>query len=265
MADKEPVRWITVKGKHLPVYADGSIGVGQEDSPVEEYKDTFDIEQFGELQDGDDAQEFIQNNLKNKAFVQFGRDYDYEAIEQLQHTMRYRKALKAGIHETSIEDAVQQVRGNMKASHMEGWFREANSDYKPRIAEQLLSNPANLNAAYNIAYENYKNDPNTKNPLSFKEWLVTPITMYRGTSGQTDVQSDVFSAWTPDKKIAENFAFGGGGATGSQHGREGKVSSIRVRPIDTWGSLRTTVEQEFMIPRRMDSYKPNERRKKNGR
>ena len=25
MADREPVRWITVKGKHLPVYEDGSI------------------------------------------------------------------------------------------------------------------------------------------------------------------------------------------------------------------------------------------------
>lgn len=33
MAEKEPVRWITVKGKHLPVYEDGSIGIGQEDAP----------------------------------------------------------------------------------------------------------------------------------------------------------------------------------------------------------------------------------------
>lgn len=29
----EPARWITVKGKHLPVYPDGSIGVGQEKEP----------------------------------------------------------------------------------------------------------------------------------------------------------------------------------------------------------------------------------------
>lgn len=31
MTKKEPVRWITVKGKHLPVYEDGSIGIGVED------------------------------------------------------------------------------------------------------------------------------------------------------------------------------------------------------------------------------------------
>lgn len=263
MTEKEPVRWITVKGKHLPVYADGSIGVGQEDEPAEKYQDKFDMEQFGELQDGEDTQDFIQNNLKNKAFVQFGRDYDYEAIEQLQHTARYRKALKQGMHEMKIEDAISQVRDTIKASHISGWFREGNSEYKPRIAEQLLSNPETLNAAYNIAYHNYKYS--TDKPLPFKKWLITPQTMYRGTSGQTDVQSDVFSAWTPDKKIAENFAFGGDGATGSQHGGEGKVSSIKIRPIDTWGSLQTTGEQEFMIPRRMDSYKPNQRRKNNGR
>lgn len=32
----EPARWITVKGKHLPVYPDGSIGVGEEKAPLEE-------------------------------------------------------------------------------------------------------------------------------------------------------------------------------------------------------------------------------------
>lgn len=36
MSDREPVRWITIKGKHLPVYEDGSIGVGQEEEPKED-------------------------------------------------------------------------------------------------------------------------------------------------------------------------------------------------------------------------------------
>ena len=39
MAEKEPVRWITVKGKHLPVYADGSIGVGSEDKSTDDFID----------------------------------------------------------------------------------------------------------------------------------------------------------------------------------------------------------------------------------
>ena len=259
--DKEPARWITIKGKHLPVYADGTIGVGQEDEPAETYKDTFDINSLGQLEDsGDDVQDFIRANKNNKAFMQYGRDYSIEAIEQLHHTMRHKNALKQGMYETKIEDAISQVRDTIKASHISGWFKEANSDYKPRIAEQLLSNPKTLNAAYNIAYENYKNDSKTKNPLPFKEWLVTPITMYRGTSGQKDVRSDVFSAWTTDKRVAENFAYGTGGKSGSQHGGAPKIDSIKIRPIDTWGSLQTTGEQEFMVPRRMDSFKPEQRK-----
>lgn len=260
MAEREPVRWITVKGKHLPVYADGSIGVGQEDAPVEEYKDTFDIEQFGELNDGEDTQDFIRANLKNPAFMEYGKTHDFEAIEQLQHTMRFKKALKHGMHEMKIEDAISQVRENIKASHISGWFREANSEYKPRIAEQLLSNPETLNAAYNIAYYNYKYS--TDKPLSFKEWLVTPQTMYRGTSGQQNIRSDIFSAWTPDKKVAEDFAYGRGNtATIGGHGGTPTVHSIKIRPIDTWGSLQTTSEQEFMVPVRMDSFEPKRRKK----
>lgn len=249
MAEREPVRWITVKGKHLPVYADGSIGVGQEDEPVETYKDTFDTDSLGELNTEGDVQDFIKNNLKNKAFVEYGRAHEHEAIEQLQHTARYKKALKHGIREMKVEDAISQIRNNIKASHLEGWFRGADSDYKPRIAEQLLSNPETLNAAYNIAYHNYKFD--NKNPLPFKEWLVTPQKMYRGTRGQKTVKSDIFNAWTPDRKVAEKFA-----------GVNGSVSSMMIRPIDTWGSIMTTAEQEFMVPIRMDSFKPNERRKK---
>lgn len=36
--EREVVRWITVKGKHLPVYADGSFGVGKEDDKPRDYK-----------------------------------------------------------------------------------------------------------------------------------------------------------------------------------------------------------------------------------
>ena len=86
--------------------------------------------------------------------------------------------------------------------------------------------------------------------------------MYRGTSGQQNVRSDVFSAWTPDRRVAENFAYGRGSGIGSQHGGEPKISSMMIRPIDTWGSLQPTGEQEFMVPVRMDSYKPNGRREK---
>lgn len=248
---KEIKRWITVNGTHVPIYENNN----------DRYEDTFDIESMGDLDPEGDVQDFIQNNLSNPAFKQYGRDYGMDAIQQLQYTVQHHKAMKEGMHETKIEDAIQQVRDNIKASHISGWFREGDSDYKPRIAEQLLANPETLNAAYNIAYENYKNDINVKNPLPFEKWLYTPQIMYRGTSGQSNVESDVFSAWTPDKRVAENFATGRGSAAGSHHGGEGKIHSMRIRPIDTWGSLQTTGEQEFMVPVKMDSFQPIRRKR----
>ena len=63
----------------------------------------------------------------------------------------------------------------------------------------------------------------------------TPITMYRGEYGQKQVASDIFSAYTPDRKIAEKFG--------------DKITEIKIRPIDTWGSYQTIAEQEFLVPR----------------
>lgn len=279
---KEIKDWITVNHKHIPIYEGESkqdavnraVAKDNEEKKQKDIEkrnreierlnpstqkkvsdDDFDIKSLGELKDADDLQDFIRENIDNAKFKQFGKDNSIEAVQQLWYENKRQQEIK-NLKEVKIEDAIQTVRDNIKASHLSGWFRNGDSGYKPRIAEQMLNNKGTLNAALNIAYHNYKgqleieNIKNSKNdkPKSFKEWLITPQTVYRGTSGQKLVKDDVFTSFTPSKKIAEDFAYGRNSAAGSSHGGVPKIESRTIRPIDTWGNLQTNGELEFLIP-----------------
>ena len=274
--------WITVNHKHIPIYEGESkqdavnraVAKDNEEKKQKDIEkrnreierlnpstqkkvsdDDFDIKSLGELKDVDDFHDFIEANIDNAKFKQFGKDNSIEAVQQLWYENKRQQEIK-NLKEVKIEDAIQTIRDNIKASHLSGWFRNGDSGYKPRIAEQMLNNKGTLNAALNIAYHNYKgqleidNIKNSKNdkPKSFKEWLMTPQTVYRGTSGQKLVKDDVFTSFTPSKKIAEDFAYGRNSAAGSSHGGAPKIESRTIRPIDTWGNLQTNGELEFLIP-----------------
>ena len=142
---------------------------------------------------------------------------------------------RRGAHELTEEQAVDLVLEAVPRNISEGWFRNANSDYKPKLVQSIMQAPGAINAGWNIAYRNYVDSlPDGQTPQSFERWLRTPQTLYRGTNGQRTVGADVFSAYTPDRRIAEKF--------GDQ------ITTIRIRPIDTWGSYQTTGEQEFLVP-----------------
>lgn len=296
--EREVKQWITVNGHHVPIYegqtkeeainsfmehkanvdsdeakkerqiaesrkqAETASANEQKQDKHDSTIESFDIKSLGELKDADNDDDFIEANLKNPKFMQFGRERGIDACRQLWYEMRRQKAIE-NLKEMPIEKAIETVRENIKASHLSGWFRNGDSEYKPRIAEQLFGHEDTLNASLNIAYYNYKNEMQTqqKKALSFEEWLVTPQTVYRGTSGQKLIDSDVFTSYTPSKKTAEDFAHGTGGKSGSQHGGEAQVSSMTIRPIDTWGQLQTNGEYEFMIPITIDA-KSEKRRKK---
>ena len=55
---------------------------------------------------------------------------------------------------------------------------------------------------------------------------------------QNSYKKDLFSAFSPSKKVAEKFATG----------ENAKIEEIQVRPIDTWGSYQTTTEEEYLVP-----------------
>ena len=89
------------------------------------------------------------------------------------------------------------------------------------------------NAGMNVAWQNYVET--TGKNISLEEFMSTPIKMYRGTRGQTEIKSDVWVSFSLDKKIAESF--------GDQ------IEEITIRPMDTWGSYQTTAEGEILVPK----------------
>lgn len=200
-----------------------------------------------------------KDNTDLHAFVKENKDQlradgkSVDAMKQEWYNVRHAAEIK-NLKEIDIEEAIDTVKSHIRSSAISGWFREANSEYKPEIAESILDNHEVLNAGLNIAYYNYRwqyerysqlyekwiphDGVDISKKLSFKDWLTTPQTMYRGSYGQKTVDSDVFISYTPDKKIAEKFA----------SSNKGEMSTMQIRPIDTWGSYQTTGEQEFLIP-----------------
>lgn len=182
------------------------------------------------LKDSDDFRQFVKENMSNPEFKQYGRENSIDAVKQL---WRERQIRNEKITEISKEEAIAIVRANIPDNIRHGWFVAADSDYKPALIDAIARNPGTFNAGLNIAYHNYR-EANPNNKMSFERWLKTPQTIYRGDNGQVDVKGDIFKSYTPDKSIAGGF---------------GKnITSIRIAPINTWGSYQTTGEQEFLIP-----------------
>lgn len=190
---------------------------------------------ISKVQDNTDFNAFVKTNMSNPEFKQFGRENGMESVRQLWREKRAESELSS-VHEISREEAIEQMRDAIPQSIINQWFVEANSGAKPKLVEHILSNKGTLNAGLNIAYANYADEMSISGgkPLSFKTWLNTPQTLYRGEYGQGRVQSDIFASYTRDRKVAESFGQ--------------KVSTVRIRPIDTLGSYQTTGEQEYLIP-----------------
>lgn len=190
---------------------------------------------ISKITDNTNFNAWLKENMSNPEFKQFGRENGMESVRQLWREKRAEAELLS-VHEISREEAIEQMRKTIPQSVIHQWFVEANSGTKPKLVEHILSNKGTLNAGLNIAYSNYLDETalTRQNPLSFSKWLRTPQTLYRGEYGQGRVQSDIFASYTRDRKVAESFGQ--------------KVSTIRIRPIDTWGSYQTTGEQEYLIP-----------------
>lgn len=192
-------------------------------------------------EDGDTYEEWQRANLRgrdNPNRIALSKIYDeggHEAVIQEYFNFKLEKNTK-DLHQISEDEAHEVIYDNMSQSTYDGWIREANSAYKPRIVNAIVSSPEMRNATLNLMYENYKYfHPDTK--MSFEEFLETPVTMFRGGRGQKHVDDDVFSSYTFDKKIADKFA-----------GENGKTYEAKIRPIDTYGSLNTTGESEILVP-----------------
>lgn len=203
-------------------------------------------------QDADNLDDFIHKNLPVLKEI-YNRD-GIEAVHNQFYDMKTQQELK-NVKEIPIEDAVSQIRDAIPNNVHSGWFRSADSEYKPRLVEDILTNKGTLNAGLNMGYHNYRQQfewysefqgkwiphegVDQSKKMSFNDWLHTPQKMYRGTYGQKTTDADIFSSYTPNRKVAEGFLNESSG---------GHLDEITIRPIDTWGSYQTTSEEEFLVP-----------------
>ena len=181
-----------------------------------------------EYDDGDDQDTWTNKNVKK--LMPIYKKGGSEAIDSEFRKYRMERTTQ-NVQQISKDDADATVYDHVSQSVFDGWFRNADSSYKPKLVDAMLSSKEMRTAGLSLAYENYKNC--TESPMPFDEFLTTPITMYRGGHGQKHTKDDVFSAYTFDRKTAEHFA-----------GSDGKITETKIRPIDTYGSMRAVGEAE---------------------
>lgn len=246
--------WKTIKGTHVMVDDEGSITKGPErlrnlssKAPKETKigSEMRSVNSDYDYSDGDSKEDWVHKNVKKLQPIY--NDGGGAAIDSEWYKFRMGATTK-DLHKISKDDADEAIYDSTSQSVFDGWFRNADSSYKPKLTEAITSSPEVRNAALNLAYENYKNS--TDNPLEFEDFLVTPIKVYRGENGQKHIEDDVFDAYSFDKKTAEYFA-----------GHGGNVTEAEIRPIDTYGSMRAVGEAEIWVPKELSpvGYKKDSR------
>ena len=113
------------------------------------------------LSDNTNFDAFVKSNLKNKDFLNYGRENGMEEVKELWYQKRQGEELK-DIHEMTTEEAIDAIGDSIPSSYISGWFRNADSEYKPKLVDSIMGNKGTLNAGLNIAYTNYKNDMEIK-------------------------------------------------------------------------------------------------------
>ena len=238
----DDMEWITVNGAHIPLDDEGKPTgkIGEKIVSEAESKKNHKLSDEMapartdyDFSESDDVNDFINKNVPK--LMPIFKKGGSEAVDSEFYKFRLAQSTK-DIHEISKTEADEVVYDHVRQSLFDGWFRNADSSYKPALVSAMIGSQEMRNAGLSLAYENYKN--NADKPLSFEEFLTTPIMMYRGGHGQKHTEDDVFSAYTFDKKTAEHFA-----------GSNGVVTSAPIRPIDTYGSMRCVGEAEIWVPR----------------
>lgn len=197
---------------------------------------------WDEFQRGDDLREYFRSKRNNEdhplgKYADEKGHLDPDRVKEAWYYTNMSESAK-GAHKITMDEADDIIGDNIKDSYLDGWFRAADSSYKPIIETATITNPELRNAALNVAYQNYADfqSINGGKVPDFDTWLTTPITVYRGEHGQKHVADDVYTAYSYDRRIAEKFG--------------ADVTEKKIRPIDTLGSYRLMGEVEIMVPSR---------------
>jgi len=147
------------------------------------------------------AFEFDKFVRENKDELKKAGLWSPEGAEKVWKDTRYANSV-AGAHVVPKEQAIAIVMEKMPANVRDGWFRQADSTYKPSIEELAIGSRDLRNAGLNIAYRNYVEATGSK--LTFKQFIDTDLTVYRGGNFKF-VDADTFVSYSFFKDVAAKF------------------------------------------------------------
>lgn len=245
---REDDEWKTINGTHVMVDEGGQITRGPEklkslgNDALKPSRTDYDYDP------SDGFQDFVHKNAEKARPIY--EEKGMEGVEDEWYKTRLRNSTK-NLKEIGDDEIDRILDKYVSQATARMWLVEYNNDIKPKLVQELTANSEVRNACLNIMYENYKD---TGGELSFKDFLLTPIKMYRGGSGKEYKKASAFSSYTLDRKAAEKFK---NGPTGHEPEKDGEIYEAEIRPIDTYGSLNTSGEMEILVPRMIA---PNGRR-----
>lgn len=176
-----------------------------------------------------DVRSFMRENVSDlkdagvkgaKSAKEFWRDANYNR-EDLQPVAM------------AMEDVANIIRTKVPDNILDGWFRDADSEYKSKLENLALTDTDLRNAALNVMWENYKQY--SGKDIGYDEFLHSDIPVYRGKNSEKYVDGDELLSFTFDKRIAEQFG--------------NHVLEAVIKPIETIGSYQTTGEAEILVRR----------------
>lgn len=180
--------------------------------------------------------ERITKDSKNKL--------DALGVEELWRRKRLESARSEAKYLTPAEATRTLERAQWLEDDINTWFLDERSRAKRGICNGIAEDNKLINACWNVMYHNYKKLGGTD---SFEKFLDSEVTLYRGVHGQRVSENHIFSSYTLDRDVADNFIEGN-----NDYAEE--VARINVKPKETFGSMsfgeqKQLNEAEVMIPR----------------
>lgn len=169
---------------------------------------------------------------------------DALGVEELWRRKRLESARSEAKYLTPAEATRTLESAQWLEDDINTWFLDERSRAKRGICNGIAEDNKLINACWNVMYHNYKKLGGTD---SFEKFLDSEVTLYRGVHGQRVSENHIFSSYTLDRDVADNFIEG-------NYDYAEEVARIKVKPKETFGSMsfgeqKQLNEAEVMIPR----------------
>ena len=175
----------------------------------------------------DNLQSFVRDNIPALKAIGVNNN---ESVMALWRNANYNRDDFQPI-EMAMEDAADVIRNKVPENILDGWFRNADSGYKPKLENIALTDKDVRNAALNIMWDNYKQF--SGKDIDFNKFLYSNIPVYRGKNQENYTDDDKVLSFTFERTASESFG---------KH-----IHETDITPKDTIGSYQTTAEGEVMV------------------